>query len=308
MPALAGYAERCAANGHTVSQRIWGAALREQMGKQQRKSKIELARRSYVEERERQLDLAECYERELAAATTPEERQRISNAFAAKRRAYREAEAKAGRRGPSVSVVMHQIMWARWIEVAVEQELKALEAFTLMLQGEQRPITDEFRASLLSLTASAYTIEALYGDIKYLIPPQPSMGKRHQTLSQAFRLAFGMGERDFLELASEMRWLFERRDMAVHPYTEAVLPKRHPAGFNTGAEHADFNALTSGRAVDVAMRVLDAAATPPKAYNHWIERWPKIRAAYTTNVVRPLQSQRYEARLRVPNGLKSDES
>jgi len=203
---------------------------------------------------------------------------------------------------------MRQIMWARWFEVAVEQELKALEAFTLMLQGEQQSITDEFRASLLSLTASAYTIEALSGDIKYLILPQQPMNKRYQTLSQVFRLAFGMEERDFLEFASEMRWLFERRDMAVHPYTEAVFPKRHPAGFNTGAEHADFNALTSGRAVDVAMRVLDAAVTPSKAHHHWIERWSKMRAPYTANVVRPLKSQRYEARLRVQNDLKSGES
>ncbi len=278
------------------------------MGKQQRESKIEVARRSYVEARERELDLAERYEQELSAAITPDERERISAVFSAQRQAHREAEVKAGRRLPGVSVVSHQIMWARWLEVAVEQELRALEAFTLMLKGEQQLITDEFRASLLSLTASAYTIEALYGDIKYLVPPQEPMNKRHQTLSQMSRLAFGMEERDFLKFGSEMQWLFERRDMAVHPYTEAVLLKRHPAGFNTGAEHADFNALTSGRAVDVAMRFLDAAATPSKALNHWIERWSKMRAPYIANVVRPLQSQRQEARHRVQYDLKSDES
>ena len=278
------------------------------MGKQQCESKIELARRSYIEERERQLDLGEHYERELATATTPEERERIGVAFAAQRRAHREAEINAGRRLSGVSVVMHQIMWARWLEVAVEQELRALEAFMLILQGERKPITDEFRASLLALTASAYTIEALYGDIKYLIPSQQPTNKRHQTLSQAFRLAFGMIERDFQEFASEIRWLFERRDMAAHPYTEAVLPKRHPAGFDTAAEHAEFNAFTSGRAVDVAMRVLDAAATPSKAHNHWIERWANMRAPYMANIVRPLQSQRGEARYRVQKEFKSDKS
>jgi hypothetical protein len=277
------------------------------MGKPWSESKIELARRSYVEGRERQLDLGEGYERDSAAAPTPEERNRIGAVFAAQRRGYREAEIKAGRRLPGVSVVMHQIMWARWLEVAVEQELRALEAFRLMLQGEQKPITDEFRASLLALTASAHTIEALYGDIEYLIPPQQPRNKRHQTLSEAFRLALGMKECDLLEFPSEMRWLFERRDMAAHPYTEAVLPKPHPVGFNTGAEHADFNALTSGRAVDVAMRVLDTAATPPKAHNHWIERWSKMRAPYTASVVRPLQSQRNEARNRVGKDLKPGE-
>jgi hypothetical protein len=57
----------------------------------------------------------------------------------------------------------------------------------------------------------------------------------------------------------------------------------------------------------VAMRVLDTAATPPKAHNHWIERWSKMRAPYTASVVRPLQSQRNEARNRVGKDLKPGE-
>ena len=185
-------------------------------------------RRSRVEARERQLDLAEQYERDLSAATTPDERARITAVFASQRTSFRGAEIKAGRRGPGISVTMHQIMWARWLEVAVEQECKALDAFGRMLRGERALITDEFRASLLAVTASAYTTEALFGDIKYLIPPQQRRNKRHQLLSGAFQLAFGIGETAVEGLAADLLWLFDLRDMAAHPYTEAEHPKSHP--------------------------------------------------------------------------------
>lgn len=266
------------------------------MTKHTHESTKEHDRRSRVEAPERQSDLAEQYERDLSAVTSPDDRARIAAAFEAQRTSFRETEINAGRRSPGMCVMMHQIMWARWLEVAVEQECKALDAFGRMLRGEPALITDEFRASLLAVTASAYTIDALFGDIKYLIPAQQRRDKRHQMLRDAFQLAFGISESAVEGLATELLWLFECRDNAAHPYTEAELPKHHPAGFNIGAEHADFNALTSGRAVDVAMSVLQAAATPPNAHNRWIERWSTSRAAYMNNVVRPLRSKSDAAR------------
>ncbi|MEX2493007.1 MAG: hypothetical protein WD425_14745 [Nitrospirales bacterium] len=262
------------------------------MGKQWCESNIELTRRAFVERRECQLDLEEGYKREVAAARTREERQALGTEFALQRREYREAEIKAGRRLKNTHVLMHQIMWARWLEVAVEQEISALADFGRMRLGETKFITDEFRASLISLTAAAHTIEALYGDIKYLFPSQQPKKKRHQTLSRAFGFAFGITEDELALLSFEMRWLFELRDMAAHPYTEAGFPSLHPLGFNTGSEHADFNALTSGRAVELAMRFLTTAAAAPKYYNHWIERWAKTREPYMNTVVRPLKAQR----------------
>ena len=41
-------------------------------------------------------------------------------------------------------------------------------------------------------------------------------------------------------LAGELAWLFPLRDDAAHPYTESVPTEQHPAGINTGAEHARF--------------------------------------------------------------------
>ncbi len=161
------------------------------MGKQRSESKIELTRRSFVERRERQLDLEERCTRNLEAATTREERDRLGAEFASQRQEYREAEINAGRRLRETHILMHRIMWAQWLEVVVEQEIRALEAFGRIQLGETKFISDEFRASLLALTGAAHTIEALYGEIKYLFPSQQPMNNRHQTMSHTLDLHLG---------------------------------------------------------------------------------------------------------------------
>jgi hypothetical protein len=74
--------------------------------------------------------------------------------------------------------------------VAVEHELEARRAFgEVVAHPESGVILREFRASLVAITASAHTIEAVFGDVKYLIPEQPGRDKRHKFLRHAFRVA-----------------------------------------------------------------------------------------------------------------------
>lgn len=149
----------------------------------------------------------------------------------------------------------------------------------------------EFRAALVATTAAAYSVEAMYGDFKYLIEPQRDKDARYQTLMRAFRAAFGLSGDAEERLRRDLRWLFERRDEAVHPYTESETPAQHPAGFNTGVEHQSFNAVESGRAVDTALTVLDIAATPSTTSPRWIRRWASLRSGHH-DTVRPLRDER----------------
>ncbi len=245
-----------------------------------RESRKELERRGWVERQERFKDAEEAYQRDLAAAP-PESRRAITQAFSDMRKAHREEDVRTGRRAPGLSVSMRQNMWARWIEVAVEHELSAREAFRGILANPNSDnLIREFHASLVSITAAAYTIEAVYGDIKYLIPARLPRGRRHEDLRHAFRAAFGVTGPANKRLAEELKWLFTLRDSAAHPYTESVAPAQHPAGINTGVEHSQFNAITCGRAVDIAMGVLDLAAFPPKPSSRWIERWVEERSGH----------------------------
>jgi hypothetical protein len=126
-------------------------------------------------------------------------------------------------------------MWARWLEIAVEHEMEARQCLQeLIAEQSSDPLGREFRASLVAVTASAHAIEAVFGEIKYLIPPQPRRDSRHSELRHAFRLSFGIADADDAKLSNDLAWLFPLRDSAAHPYTELVPTERHPAGINTG--------------------------------------------------------------------------
>jgi len=253
----------------------------------------EQARREQVEWEEAFKDVTECYQHLMLNAPTDEERRRLNGEYATKRTAYRVESVARGYRSPGLAIQMHQIMWVRWLEAAVEHEMEAREAFwELMKQASSDPLLREFRASLIAVTSAAHSVEALFGDIKYLIPIQKRRNTRHQVLRHAFRDAFGIPSAEDETLAVELAWLFGLRDSAAHPYTKSEPPQPHPAEIgNTGVEHSAFNAVTSGRALDAAFLSLRYAAAPPKPACRWIERWSEERGPYH-NVVASLAVKR----------------
>ena len=221
--------------------------------------------------------------------------------FAAYRRAHREEDIRRGKRTAGLAVSMHQIMWARWAEVAVEHELEAREAFDQIVnRAHSDPLLREFRASLVAVTAAAHTVEALLGDIKYLIPVQARRNSRALVLWHAFRQAFGIPDDVGERFKADLGWLFDLRGQAAHPYTESEAPQRHPAGINTGVENSRFNAVTSGRAVDIAMTLFECAESPPSPYGRWIERWASDRKPYHDGVIAALHEARAAHPLRLP--------
>ena len=268
-----------------------------------RESPEEQARRAWTERKQTFKDRDEDFVRAKVAATTNEERRALSQDFAEYRRAHREEDLAAGRRAAGTAIVMHQIMWARWAEVAVEHELIAREAFAgVVANPDAGSILQDFRASLVAVTGAAYAIEAVYGDIKYLIPEQPRRNSRELLLWHAFNQGFGIPASASNRLLAESRWLFALRDHAAHPYTEAEPPQQHPAGVNTGAETSRFNAVSSGRAVELMFELFGYAAAPPNPFNRWIERWVKDRRPYHETVLAPLIARRGEVPLQVPSG------
>jgi hypothetical protein len=258
-----------------------------------KESKIEVERRGWVERHERFKDLEEQYKRQRAEGTDPNERRKLAEEFAAERTAQRKADIALGKRSPSTGVAFRQTMWLQWLEIAVENEMVARRCFQELIKNQfSDPLRCEFRASLVAVTASAHTVEAVFGEIKYLIPPQLRSKNRHSELRRAFRIAFGIADPDDAKLADRLAWLLARRDSAVHPYTELVPTERHPAGINTGMEHALFNAVTSSHDVDTAMTVIQFAAAPPNPCNHWIARWGTERVSSALGTVGDLQQLR----------------
>lgn len=258
-----------------------------------KESNIETERRNWVESHERFKDLTEQYERQRANTTDPRERRKLAEEFAAERTAQRRADIALGKRSPGTGVAIRQTMWLHWLEIAVQNEMTARRCFRdPTTNAGSDPLGCEFRASLVAVTASAYTIEAVFGGIKYLIPPQPRRDKRHSQLRHALRVSFGISDADYARFADDFAWLFACRDSGVHPYTELIPTEHHPAGINTAVEHILFNAVTSGRAVNTAMTVIQFAAQPPNTLNHWIARWVTERVTSALGAVSDLQQLR----------------
>ena len=165
---------------------------------------------------------------------------------------YRQEDVARGKRVPGGRIQMHAIIWPRWIEVAVNQEMAARQIYAELVEGRTDRLREEFIQSLVAVTASARTIEALYADVVYLISEQRKVRTTHGRIGQVIDAAFGLNAGQSSSTRDQLRWLFERRNEAVNPYFELEPPRVHPAGLNSSAETAKFNAVESSRAVGIA--------------------------------------------------------
>lgn len=234
-------------------------------------------------------DAEEDFVAHKAAVVDPAERQRLSNAMSTFRRLHRKEDIARGKRAPGFGVTMHQIMWARWIEIAAEHEVAARDAFGRITDGGTALI-EELRHSLVAITGAAYAVEAVYEDVKYLIPARKELPAASHTITDVLTAVLGIQTTEARGLRDRTDWLFERRNEAVHPYAEPEAPRVHPSGVNTSAEASRFNGPESRRALDVALLVLEYAETPPAPANRWVTRWTNMRRDYFNQVVTPIRS------------------
>ena len=249
-------------------------------------------RRKTVERYHILKDAGEDFDASKAAAKSPEERQRLMEEMAAFRERHRQDDIERGKRSLGLSIAMQQIMWARWLEIAADNLAATQNAFEQICAGAGEHLTAELRYSLVAITAAACAVEAVYEDVKYLIP-KPSRTKgtvAAEQIGNGLVQAFGLKDRAAAECLEDVGWLFQRRNQAVHPYAELKPPRPHPAGFSTSAEASRFNAPESRKALLVALSVLAYAAEPPDPANRWIRRWATDRRPYHETVVAPIRA------------------
>jgi hypothetical protein len=146
------------------------------------------------------------------------------------------------------------------------------------------------RPSESTYSASADTGTNLRRPCFYLISEQPKIRTTHGRIGQVIDAAFGLNAGQLSTTRDQLRWLFERPNEAVHPYTELEPPRVHPAGLNSSAETAKFNAVESSRAVDIAMAMMELAAAPPNPHGRWVTRWVAEREPYHSTVMAPLRA------------------
>ena len=258
------------------------------------RSERDRERRETVERYHKLKDVEEDFDVHLTDAESPAERQRLIDEMSSFRKRHREEDVARGKRSlglSTASITMHQIMWARWVEIAADNLVGAQKAFERIRAGQVDHLVVELRYSLVAVTASACVVEAVYEDVKYLIPQRSGQATdAAQEVGQGLTQAFGLGDQAAGECLDQVAWLFQRRNEAVHPYAEPELPRPHPAGVSTAAEASRFNALESRKAFLVALSVLAYAAEPPAPANRSVRRWVMERRPYHESVVAPIRT------------------
>jgi hypothetical protein len=249
-------------------------------------------RRETVERYHRLKDVEEDFAIAKARASSPEERQRLMEEMSRFRTDHREQDIQRGKRSRGVGIMMHQIMWARWLEVASEHEKAAAIAHAQIRAGETQYLLDELKAGLVVVAPAASTVEALYEDTRYLIPERARKSTAAKRFADGLAAAFGFPQPERLSLITELTLLFDLRNEGLHGYSEPSPPAAHPVGFMTGAESARFSAPESRKALDLALRVLAFAEDPPAPANRWVRRWVTDRATYHQQVVKPIRDLR----------------
>ena len=148
-------------------------------------------------------------------------------------------------------------------------------------------LSQEFRASIVAISASAHALDALYGST---VIPQTAhkLGQnRRGNIREALKRVFDTGKVNTPWVA-QFEWLFEMRDAAAHAQEEALPPEPHPVVGNTGQAHARYTVESADRAVDFALSVFRWCVDHPRPKPPGTAKW----AADMTPTVTQLEAQR----------------
>jgi hypothetical protein len=160
------------------------------------------------------------------------------------------------------TILMSSPFWLYWAQIAVENEHAAFMARA----GADRSnpgdaMVSETKASMISLTACAHAVDALYGAVANQVPHEDretwrrNRTSRQRIILETLKRVYKVKVDDWREDAD---WLFnERRDSAIHHVSESRPVVRHPFYDTSSAqEMADYAAEACTRAVMFTLQVL----------------------------------------------------
>jgi hypothetical protein len=142
------------------------------------------------------------------------------------------------------------------------------EAFTAALE-------EEFRASVVAITAGAIAVDSFYASVKQHAPQtQVPADARDAAIFETLKRAFVLTAEQQREAREPLRQIFRLRDEAVHPPASWAEPLPHPV-FNVGiaprfvwcrVENAILAHSFAGRLIWLCLNI-------PKPEHSELERW-----------------------------------
>jgi hypothetical protein len=147
---------------------------------------------------------------------------------------------------PVDSSFVNEVRWdvfPHWLDIsaraAADAEAARLRAVAADLADNEtfnREVEDEFRTSLVAMTAAAAAVEAFHASVTEHAPEtKVAAKKRYAEILETLKRAFSLSTERRNGLREPLRDLFRLRNQAVHPPAKWAQPIRHPA-FNLGME------------------------------------------------------------------------
>jgi len=183
-------------------------------------------------------------------------------------------------------------LWIKWLEIAYEHQQEALQARERSLQTAETgaefsaALGDEMRASMVAITAAANAVDALYGEIKPLVPVpeevraawKANRAPRHARIRETLKEGCALGRLN-AEWSSRFKHLYRLRDPVVHHEIRSLPTVRHPNGrTNVSQEMADYSSENATAAVDLAFEVVLTTIRHPRSpdLTAWAERMAHV--------------------------------
>lgn len=189
-------------------------------------------------------------------------------------------------------------MWPQWLMEAVEaaQSARMAEAEVSRLAGESVrdeealdvAMSAELRASMRTITASAFAIDAFYASIKARSPAHPDADKwsahrtpRYAQVFEMVRFSLKLKEPGALEIRNRIKEMFRFRDWAVHPGSRFREPiYREDVDSGVDWHFAAFRKDNAVRGVAKTMSMMDALVEQiPRGCEELSQTYPSARRA-----------------------------
>ena len=202
---------------------------------------------------------------------------------------------------PAPSIALSTDFWLIWLEVAIEHARAARDARTAVMNVPPNDrhsrlaeaLKNEIQAALVTMTSSAFAVDAWYGTVKRMIDPLPQLSedaRRSAWVLETLKVGFRLG-RAASAWGKPMKLLFQVRDPAVHHRSMIGPPNQHPSGRSlVAAENVVYTAEASVSAMNFAIEVVSTCLKSPRPEMPELVAWCEARP----HVVGMLRDKRQE--------------
>lgn len=203
---------------------------------------------------------------------------------------------------PAVTVELSLDTWDHWLSISKEMIERAEEAHDRMIVAHKgadetarnSALEEEFRAAMMSISAQAFAVDALYASVKERIPVHSgtqqgeSKAPRYARISDTFRRGCKLKNEQVGQIRTCLKELFKYRDWAVHPPADFRQAYLHDdLGLGVEWRFIAFSTRNARPLFDMTVKLLGLILNTARSELSELHQWAdsgKVRLASITSL------------------------